>query len=364
MQNGPTESQPAPAISDRQLVTRAYRLTADLARPNAAVYWTDLLASAAVGWTAFAMALRLGMTAGGIAAALVSALALYRGISFIHEIVHLRQQAPHWFWTAWHILIGVPMLVPSFMYEGVHNLHHSKVHYGTAGDPEYLPLASYRPRATALILLWAAVEPLFLVLRFLLMTPAAALIPSLRPIVVERMSAMVMNPAFCRRTPPQPRTAWIAIEIATSAYAWTFVLATVSGVLPVAVGTLYLALWCGISTTNMVRTLAAHHYASDGHADDVIGQVLDTASVPPPALLPVLWAPVGLRYHALHHLLPNLPYHNLGAAHRRLTASLPAGSLYRRTVHRRAGAILGRLLRAQARADRAARCTASEPTTH
>jgi fatty acid desaturase len=38
--------------------------------------------------------------------------------------------------------------------------------------------------------------------------------------------------------------------------------------------------------------------------------------------------PVGLRYHALHHLFPFLPYHNLGKAHARLVAQLPAACPY------------------------------------
>ncbi len=38
----------------------------------------------------------------------------------------------------------------------------------------------------------------------------------------------------------------------------------------------------------------------------------------------VLVAPVGLRYHALHHWIPSLPYHNLGRVHR-LLVSTPAG---------------------------------------
>jgi fatty acid desaturase len=42
--------------------------------------------------------------------------------------------------------------------------------------------------------------------------------------------------------------------------------------------------------------------------------------------------PVGLRYHATHHLFPSMPYHNMRAAHKRLMAELPADSLYRRTV--------------------------------
>ena len=45
--------------------------------------------------------------------------------------------------------------------------------------------------------------------------------------------------------------------------------------------------------------------------------------------LTVLLFPVGLRYHALHHLFPALPYHRMGTAHRRLMQPLPPDSPYR-----------------------------------
>ncbi|MEM9826175.1 MAG: fatty acid desaturase, partial [Planctomycetota bacterium] len=45
-----------------------------------------------------------------------------------------------------------------------------------------------------------------------------------------------------------------------------------------------------------------------------------------------LWGPIGTRYHALHHLFPRLPYHNLGEAHRRLVEGLPKDSIYHDTV--------------------------------
>lgn len=45
-------------------------------------------------------------------------------------------------------------------------------------------------------------------------------------------------------------------------------------------------------------------------------------------VLDPLMAPVGLRFHATHHLFPSLPYHALGKAHRKLVQELPDNSLY------------------------------------
>jgi fatty acid desaturase len=57
---------------------------------------------------------------------------------------------------------------------------------------------------------------------------------------------------------------------------------------------------------------------------------------------------VGLRYHGLHHLLPGLPYHALGAAHRRIVAAMPPGAPYHRVneVSLRAALRAAALLRA------------------
>ena len=347
------------ASADADLVRLAYRLTADLARPNAAIYWTDLLLSAATGYGAFALWFLSGMTVIGITAAIVAVLALYRGVLFIHELTHLRKRTPRFFWTAWHMLIGVPLLLPSFLYEGIHNLHHNKAHFGTAEDPEYLQLAKARRRDIALMLPISAAEPLLLVLRFLFVMPVAALVPPVRGFVLERMSAMVMNPAFRRLEPPPFRTSWLVLEAVTTLYAWSVFVLVLIGLIPVKVVVMALAIWSGICVINMVRTLAAHHYENDGEPIDVVAQLLDTVNVPPPAVLPMLWAPVGLRYHALHHLLPNLPYHSLGRAHRRLLERLPADSPYRQTINRRVSDVLARLFRNQTQARLAAEGSAT-----
>jgi fatty acid desaturase len=344
--------------SNTELVRLAYRLTSDLSKPNAAIYWTDLLLSAALGYGGLALWYVYGMTFVGLAAVLVSALALYRCVLFIHELTHLRRRTPRFFWTAWHVLVGVPMLLPSFLYEGVHNLHHAKEYYGTENDPEYLQFTRGPRRNIAYMLPISASEPLMLVVRFLFVIPIAVVVPAIRGYVLERMSAMMMNPRFRRKQPPPYRTAWLVLEGVTSVYAWAILILVLAGVVPFTLVLMWLAVWSAISVINIVRTLAAHHYENDGQPIDVVAQLLDSVNVPPPAMLPMLWAPVGLRYHALHHLLPNLPYHSLGAAHRRLLAQLPADSPYRATASRRVAEVLARMLRMQARHRKAASTTA------
>ena len=84
---------------------------------------------------------------------------------------------------------------------------------------------------------------------------------------------------------------------------------------------------------NQLRTLVAHLWENDGDPMTVTAQYLDSVNVPPPGIMAELWAPVGLRYHALHHLLPSMPYHSLAEAHRRLAKELGADSTYAGANH-------------------------------
>jgi fatty acid desaturase len=84
---------------------------------------------------------------------------------------------------------------------------------------------------------------------------------------------------------------------------------------------------------NQLRTLVAHLWENESEPMTVTGQFLDSVNVPPPDIFSPLWAPVGLRYHALHHLLPSMPYHSYGEAHRRLVAALGLDSTYSKASH-------------------------------
>ncbi|MET0987038.1 MAG: fatty acid desaturase [Steroidobacteraceae bacterium] len=90
-------------------------------------------------------------------------------------------------------------------------------------------------------------------------------------------------------------------------------------------------LLCAALTLNSIRTLAAHRYGNRGDRMSHVDQFSDSINMVGQTWLTIVLFPVGLRYHALHHLLPTLPYHNLGKAHRRLIEALPADSPYHAT---------------------------------
>lgn len=327
------------------LVGEAASLTRDLAAPNPAIYWSDLVLSAALGYGALALAIIASPVALKLTAGVIAILALYRALSFIHELTHLKPGALPYFRTAWNGLVGVPLMVPSFMYEGVHNLHHARTRYGTAEDPEYLPLARLNPAAIAAFLIAPLFAPLAAVIRFGVLAPLSLLIPPLRKIVVERASALTIAPSF-RRKPPESAD-WRSWEAAASLWALMLIITTVAGLLPLNAILTFCAVYAGVTELNQWRTLVAHLWENDGAPISISRQYLDSVNVPK-GVLPALWAPVGLRYHALHHLLPALPYHALGAAHRRLIRSLPDRSPLHRADHDGMITLVLRLMRSSA----------------
>ncbi|HEY3697161.1 fatty acid desaturase [Phenylobacterium sp.] len=332
-----------PAIG-RELVAEARRLTDDLTRPSRAVYWTDLALTVLAVFAALAAAV-LGRGWARAAGAAVGVLALYRALSFIHELTHLRRDELPGFRFAWNALVGVPFLVPSFLYEGVHNVHHTQQRYGTADDPEYLPLSHGSAAALLGFAGVALLAPLGAFLRFAVVAPLSVLVPRLRPAVVGRLSAMAINPGFERRDVSAARTpAWRAQEIACWLWSWTLVALVLSGGLRSRAVLTGAAILAAATCVNQLRTLVAHAWASHGEVMSLEDQFRDSVNVPPPGWLPALWAPVGLRYHALHHLAPRVPYHNLAEAHRRLAGALATDSAYYAAQYRGFGHALGALV--------------------
>jgi fatty acid desaturase len=330
---------------DVAMLRTAAELTRDINVARPLIYWSDFLGSALLGYAGLAGAILLpGSWA--VAAALVAILALYRAGSFIHELTHVRHRELPWFRFGWNAIVGVPLLVPSFMYEGVHNLHHNRTRYGTVEDPEYLPLALMKPWTLPLFVVTAALAPVALLVRFAVLTPLSSLIPPLRRMVVGQFSGLQINPKFRRRAPEGDLARqWFWQETGASLWSITLIALVVSGIIPWRAFVIYLAIVSGTMLLNQTRTLVAHLWENEGEAMTVTAQYLDSVNVPPPATLPALWAPVGLRYHALHHLLPSLPYHALGEAHRRLTKALDPASPYHKCSYSGLPHLVGRLAR-------------------
>ncbi len=316
---------------DMAMLRTAAELTRDLHAPSPLIYWGDLIVSSVIGYAALAAAILSTVPMLAIAAGIIAVLALYRAGSFIHELTHIKHSAVPGFRLGWNLLIGIPLMVPSFTYEGVHNLHHARTRYGTVDDPEYLPLALMKPWSLPLFIAASLLAPVALLFRFAVLTPLAALFPSVREMVITRMSALSINPSFQRRMPEGDLLRqWRWQAAGCSIFALALLASVAAGIIPLRGFLIFLAVASAVAVINQVRTLVAHLWENEGEAMSVTAQYLDSVNVPPPALLPVLWAPVGLRYHALHHLVPSVPYHALGEAHRRLARALDAASPYHR----------------------------------
>lgn len=327
---------------DRAMLRTAAELTRDLQTPRPLIYWVDFLGSAVAGYAALAGAILLP-TGWALGSAVLAVLALYRASLFIHEITHVKHSELPGFRVGWNLLLGIPMMLPSFMYEGIHTIHHTRTRYGTVEDPEYLPLALMKPWSLPLFLLVSILMPVGLLLRFGVLAPLSLFSPRLRRIVVGKYSGLQINPKF-ERKPPEGEFArqWRWQEIGASMVAVTLIVTAATGILPLRALLIYLAVISGVAVLNQVRTLVAHLWENEGEPLTVTAQYLDSVNVPG-GFLPYLWAPVGLRYHALHHLLPSLPYHSLGEAHRRIEAALGQGSTYGGAHYPSLRGLIGRL---------------------
>jgi fatty acid desaturase len=153
-------------ITDDKVMLRAVaELTRDLGTANPRIFWSDFLFSALLGYAGLAVAILASPLWLKLGAGFISVLALYRAGGFIHEVSHMKHSSVPGFRFGFNAMIGVPLLVPSYMYEGVHNLHHARTRYGTDQDPEYLPLALMKPWTLPVFILVSVFAPFALLFR-------------------------------------------------------------------------------------------------------------------------------------------------------------------------------------------------------
>jgi fatty acid desaturase len=330
-------------------LAEARQIVRHLFDPNPWVYWIDFLVSLGLGIAFFGFVRRVPTwSPQQIGLFIASSLLLYRSALFIHEIVHFRSGSFRAFRIVWNLSCGIPLLLPSFTYY-THLDHHRRKHFGTKHDGEYLPLGHESTWAIWYYLSQSLIIPALAVIRFMLLTPLTWLIPGVRRWVHQRASSLVMDPSYVRPLPSRDvLRVWRLQELGSCLFCWAVAILlfrglqpgadpygkfpVLRGVLPITF--LVQAYLTGVAVVllNSIRTLGAHRFINDGREMTFVEQLLDSVNYPRRPLLTGLWAPVGLRFHALHHLFPSLPYHNLAKAHERLMAELPADSPYRATA--------------------------------
>ena len=287
----------------------------DLSSRRMQVYWTDFLTSIALGYSAFALLpLSHPFSPKAVFLFVIATFAVYRAAIFTHEIAHMPRHRHKAFRFVWNLFCGVPLLIPSFMYE-MHNDHHSPRKYGTTEDGEYLSFAVL-PRRTALyFVLKSFLAVPALVSRFLILAPLRWFLPSLNEFVLSRASALTIDGEYVRllETEAIPQM-WFLQEAACCAWCATVLGLVCAGDISITRLAQASAILTSVVLVNAFRVLAAHRYRSIGQPLSLADQVRDSNDFP--NLVAELWAPVGLRFHAVHHLLPQLPYHALPDARR------------------------------------------------
>jgi fatty acid desaturase len=339
-------------------IKEAREIARRFAAPDPRIYWTDFFLSASLGWAAFVLAVRASpFSAAQFALVVVAALALYRAVIFTHELAHLKKGTFGAFRFVWNVVCGVPFMAPSFTYTGVHIDHHRRGVYGMKADGEYIGFATGKPWRIIGYVAQIFALPLLLAFRFIVLTPLSYFIPPLRRFVWRTGSSLAIDLSYQRNPPGEDDDAtWRQQEFAAFAFGAGVIGLIAFGVLPVSVFGVWYAVAVVIFLLNSLRTLAAHAYRNPG--DRTMTQAeefLDSVNIPGIPFFSALWAPVGLRFHATHHLFPATPYHQLPRLHRALLAELPDATLYRAAGRKSLFSALAALWREAAAAERARR---------
>lgn len=311
---------------------RCHEIVRDLVKPNLTIYFTDFLITYSLSLLSFLVLTTTTDSFVAIISGSLAGLGIYRCSVFIHEIQHQSAKDLASFALIWNLAFGIPCFMPTFLY-GEHFAHHSVQSYGTQYDSEYIRLTSRRLLKVTTIVALGFVYPLLGPLRFAVFTPLSIVCPHLNKPIYTRLSSLYNIKTGYRRpwnSAAQSNSRWFQ-ELSCFLWAWMWISLGLSGLVTTDFFLkiyLVFSIWMVI---NQLRTIAAHKYQSDGLAGDNSFQLQDTNTFDR-GWTTSLWAPVGLRYHALHHLLPSLPYHNLETAHRRIICALPADSPYNQTI--------------------------------
>jgi fatty acid desaturase len=324
----PTEKQPGKQFNVRE----ARAIIHDLFEQKPYRYYLDLLLSASIGWTGYVLALGYPMfTTGSGCYVLIAVLAFFRTLNLIHPIFHLPAIHRDRMRIAFDLVFGIPFLAPYFLYERSHAAHHKLSVYGTLQDPEYIRFTRLNRYVILGFSSLNILLPPALYLRFSVGTLLSYFHPALRRKFLTSISSFSVRRSFRRPLPEgTEKKVLLMEESVASVYAMGLLIATMFSVVTPQLILQGLLIGVLLALMNAAQFLTLHRYDEPGA--DLDAQILDTWNSPGSvSLINEIWAPVGQRFHALHHCFPTLPYHNLAKAHRRLKQELSHKSIYHST---------------------------------
>jgi fatty acid desaturase len=308
-------------------------LVQDLQAPRPFIFWMDLICCV--------LAIQIGLylsapfpeglfthSVQAVAGFAAAAFALYRASYFNHELAHHSRRLPG-FEFVWNLVIGIPLLIPSFLYSD-HRNHHSNEAFATGYDAEYLPEHLRNARGAAALLALAFVLPFIYIVRFAILVPAGWVSPAIRHWVDVRASSLGLLGLSRRAAPTANELKTLRRQEVTC---FCYILAVgallLTGIIPLQLAIQVYAVIVCMLVLHGMRIMVGHRYKTDdAGTHDRIDQVEDSFNFTASGPIIKAFLPVGFHLHALHHLFPNIPYHNMPEAHRRITTFLPSNSTY------------------------------------
>lgn len=303
-------------------------------KPNPWIYYSDFTLFVLLGnGCLFFAALQQPFSALQIALACVAIISIYRASFFVHELMHIGKKV-RGFNLYYNVMHGFVHKLPSYAFVS-HLQHHKLEHYGQIHDSEYdrfggkskLFFTIGMPLFTAMLL------PIIAVLRWVV-------VPLFLPFIGRKGRQFIYQKAtilgfHTRGSLPAPtakeRRNWY-IQDAWCAFYGVGMLALIYFQLwPWELLPLWYAVFGIANAMNMYRGTIVHRYFGDFSTMNRKQMVLDCITLPTNKFNVWLF-PLGMGYHALHHMFPQVPYHHLDALHAQLMNDLPDNHPYRATL--------------------------------
>jgi fatty acid desaturase len=317
-----------------QITSLIRELKKEYGKPIAWIYWLDFVISYSILIGGIILSIKLS----GFLSVLffiVSAIAGFRVSIFVHEINHSGKQIKG-FEIAYNLLFGYLFKIPSYVFSD-HKYHHNIKTFGSKSDPKYDDFSNQKLSNLFQIFPSSILQVVRLNFRFLFVP---IFFPFLsiekRKKVYSQQTSHSINPHYVRAEPRADQISTLYLhDLATCLYGWSILVLCTMQILPWSLVLILAGVLSAIWTLDFVHLLTAHRYDGFSKAGNLQAQADDSITIVG-SWITEIWNPVGLRYHALHHLQEDLPYHSLGKIHQILVNKLPSDNFYQKSIERSA----------------------------